>query len=106
STSTGPSQVPYPAGTPPPTRSRYGCAISRRTTASRPTARWPTSTSTAGVSRSSCNLSSPSGPADRPQAGTQLIQDRPDNGVGSMAAGDRLITIPTGGTLTSAPADV
>ena len=71
STSTGPSQVPYPAGTPPPTRSRCACRTCRRTPASRPTGRWPISTSTTGVSRSSCNSDSQSRRADRPPAGTR-----------------------------------
>jgi hypothetical protein len=42
-------------------------------------------------------LSSPSGQADRPQAGTQLIQERPENEVGGHGGWVRPITIPPGG---------
>ena len=82
STSTGPSQVPYPAGTQPPTRSRCACAISRPTTASGTTGRWRIPTSIAGVPRSPCNSGSLSSRVGRPQAGTRPGQERPEDAVG------------------------
>ena len=78
STSTGPSQVPYPAGTRSPTRSRCAWRISGRTPASRPTGRWPIATSTAGVSAKSLHFAFSVQPGGSAQAGTQPGQERPE----------------------------